>query len=79
MDSPVVFEGIPLPDARLGLWARAKRTAVVLGGSLVYERVFCVNCGVPQGAVPAGCPVFFLCDDCVGQWGPPPGCLEVTP
>ena len=77
MTASIVINGTPAPDARLDLFARRKRTEVVLGGSHCYERVFCVNCGDPHGAVPRGCPVFFLCDDCVGQWGPPPGVIEV--
>lgn len=75
-DGTPLVDGIPLPDARLDLWAKRKRTEVNLG-SAIYERVFCVNCGQPNGAVPKGCPVFFLCDECVGKWGPPPGALEV--
>jgi hypothetical protein len=77
VDAPFVSAGVPLPDARLDLWGRRKRTEVVLGGSHVFERVFCVNCGIASGAVPRGCPVFYLCDECVGKWGPPPGCIEV--
>jgi hypothetical protein len=76
VDANVLLNGTPLPDARLDLWARRKRTEVV-AGSLPFERIFCVNCGVPAGAVPRGCPVFFLCDACVGKHGPPPGCIEV--
>ena len=78
MNASIFINGTPAPDARLDLFARRKRTEVVLGGSRVYERVFCINCGKATGGVPQGTPaVFFLCDDCVGKWGPPPGCVEV--
>jgi hypothetical protein len=77
VNSPFLLNGTPLPDARLDLWARRKRTEVVWG-SLRIERVYCVNCGKAGGGAPLGSPVFFLCDDCVATWGPPPGCIEVT-
>lgn len=76
MDTPVLAGGTPLPDARLTLWARRKRTDFQYQGQ-TFELVSCVNCGTPGGAVFKGCPVFFLCDECVGKWGPPPGALEV--
>lgn len=68
--------GVHLPDARLDLWGRRKRTEFVYQGQ-TFEMVFCVNCGAVGGAVFKDCPVFFLCDACVGKWGPPPGAIEV--
>ena len=78
MDSGLRLAGTPLPDARLNLWARRRRTEFVGQGRL-FEQVFCVNCGADGGAVTKGTPVFYLCDDCVGKWGPPPGAIEVQP
>jgi hypothetical protein len=78
MDSGFQVGGTPLPDARLDLWARRKRTEFVFA-SLTFELVSCVNCGAGGGAVVKGCPVFFLCDTCVEKWGPPPGTIEVAP
>ena len=78
MDTPFQVGGTPLPDARLDLWARRKRTEFVYK-SLAFELVFCVNCGAGGGAVYKGCPVFYLCNDCVGKHGPPPGAIEVAP
>jgi hypothetical protein len=75
-DTNVLFHGTPLPDARLDLWGKRKRTELVQNGQ-VFELVWCVNCGADGGAVFKGCPVFFLCDECVGKWGPPAGALEV--
>jgi hypothetical protein len=78
VDSGFVVDGTPLPDARLDLWARRKRTECVYLG-MVYEQVFCVNCGRAGGGVPKGATVFFLCDACVAKHGPPPGAIEVKP
>jgi len=74
----IILDGVRIPDARLDLWGRRKRTEVVLLEQL-YERVFCVNCGKAAGAVTKGSPIFFLCDECVEKWGPPAGCIEVIP
>ena len=78
MDTPFLVDGTPLPDARLNLWARGRRTELTLLG-VVYERVYCVNCGRAAGGVPKGSPIFFVCDECVGKLGPPPGAIEVAP
>lgn len=77
MDTNILLWDVPLPDARLDLYAKRRRTERVIGSGIVLELVYCVNCGTRGGAVFKGCPVFFLCDDCVGQWGPPPGAIEV--
>ena len=47
--------------------------------SQAFELVYCVNCGVGGGAVYKGCPVFYLCNECVEKHGPPPGAIEVAP
>lgn len=78
METFFIVDGTPLPDARLDLWARRKRTEFVFSGQ-VFELVACVNCGANGGAVFKGCPVFFLCDACVTKWGPPPGSIEMRP
>jgi len=75
-DDNVLIDGVPLPDSRLTFWARSKRTEYVRG-SYTWEKISCVNCGDPMGAVTKGTPVFGLCDDCVGKWGPPPGAIEI--
>lgn len=75
-DTNVIVEGTALPDARLDFWAKRKRTEFVFEGQ-TFEIAYCVNCGEKGGAVYKDCPVFFLCDKCVGKWGPPPGALEV--
>jgi hypothetical protein len=62
-----------LPDSRLLLWGKRKRTSV---GKL--ELCYCVNCGVQEGAFLPGSPfTFYLCDDCVETHGVPPGVIEV--
>lgn len=76
-DTNVRVHGTLLPDARLDLWGKRKRTEFVYQGQ-TFEMVYCVNCGTGGGAVYKGCPVFYLCDECVGKWGPPPGAIEVT-
>ena len=78
MDANILVAGTPLPDARLDLWAKRKRTEFVYRGQ-AFELVFCVNCGAPGGAVTKGCPVFFLCDRCVAAWGPPAGAIQIGP
>lgn len=78
MDTGFLVGGTPLPDARLDLWARRKRTEFVYM-SQAFELVYCVNCGVGGGAVYKGCPVFYLCGECVEKHGPPPGTIEVAP
>jgi len=78
VDSVFLVDGTPLPDARLDLWARRKRTEFVYANQ-AFELVYCVNCGGEGGAVVKGCPVFFLCDACVTKHGPPPGSIEVVP
>lgn len=63
-----------LPDSRLLLWGRRKRTSV---GKL--ELAFCANCGKQEGAFTPGLPfTFYLCDGCADKHGPPPGCIEVS-
>lgn len=76
MADNILLNGTPLPDARLELWGRRRRTEVRLG-NLELELVFCVNCGTEGGAVTKGSPVFFLCDECVTKWGPPADMLEI--
>jgi hypothetical protein len=78
VDSGFLVDGTPLPDARLDLWARRKRTEFV-HASQTFELVYCVNCGAAGGAVFKGCPVFYLCTECVTKYGPPPGTIEVAP
>jgi hypothetical protein len=73
----VKVNGVPLPDARLNLYARRRRTELT-AGSQRFEQVYCVNCGTAGGLVYLGCPVFYLCDGCVERHGPPPGAVELT-
>ena len=77
MEQQILLYDLPMPDGRLELYSRRKRTEILVGSGIVLERVFCVNCGTDGGAVYKGCPVFYLCDDCVGKWGPPEGAFEV--
>lgn len=60
-----------LPDSRLGGTAR-ERTALTLAG-IEFHRVFCANCGTPQGAVTAEtvAHAFVLCEECETAMRPP--------
>lgn len=77
------FESTPdsgrLPDCRLKFLDR-DNDLVRIGG-IVYERVYCADCGEPKMGVTPGVPhVFFLCDDCyyVKRCGvPPPGAVQI--
>lgn len=69
-----------LPDCRLTL---GRESGVVVRGTPFgeqrMEKVYCANCGKPEGLVTAGwCPhVFVLCQPCAKKNGPPPGLVEV--
>lgn len=66
-----------LPDCRVRPMEREAARIVI--GKGWWDKVFCANCGEPSGAVPPNCPhVFFICGTCVGQSGPPPGCVQVS-
>jgi hypothetical protein len=59
-----------LPDCRLT--GHRRRATTVAYGPLLWERVYCGNCGKPGGLVTATeLPhVFYVCDACVGVYGP---------
>ena len=66
-----------LPDSRLSGMAREHKTVRV--GRMLWEKVFCSNCGCDGGAVTPefAAHVFYVCDDCNNRLGPPAGCVEV--
>ena len=43
------------------------------------EECFCANCGCSQGMISKEWAqyVFSLCDDCIKEFGPPPGTIQV--
>ena len=61
-----------LPDCRLKYENR--QDDVVVRGRIVFERVYCANCGNPGGAVTAGHTTFafYLCDGCAEMLGGAP-------
>ena len=65
-----------LPDCRLTGSARDRKTK--RWASMLWEKVFCANCGCDGGYVTAEWSphVFFICDSCVGVMGAPAGCVE---
>lgn len=65
-----------LPDSRL----RNREKNRVYRGGLWWEPVYCADCGIPGGLVTAdwAAHVFYVCDDCVGQKGEPPGVSKLT-
>lgn len=64
-----------LPDSRL---SRGRRDTTLRIRGVLYERVFCADCGTPSGAVTAEMlpHVFFLCDACALK-GVPATAVEV--
>lgn len=67
-----------LPDSRLAGTARERTT--VVWARMLWERVFCANCGADGGIVTADWSphVFYICDGCAQELGPPPGMVEVA-
>lgn len=65
------------PDSRLAGSARDNKTVVY--ARMLWERVFCANCGCDGGIVTAGWSafVFYVCEPCAMKLGPPPGCVEI--
>ena len=59
------------PDCRL-VGPKGREHVMTLGG-LVFEKVFCANCGADGGGVPArNVPhVYYLCDKCARTHGRP--------
>ncbi len=68
-----------LPDCRLTGSARDRKT--ISYARMLWEKVFCANCGCNGGYVTADWSphVFYICDACVGKMGAPAGCVEVIP
>ena len=66
------------PDCRLPYLEREK--AQVTRGRMVFDMVYCANCGEAKCLAPVAATTFafFVCDTCVGRDGPPPGCVEVA-
>ena len=61
-----------LPDSRL----RAKPT--IVRGRMLWEKVYCANCGCDGGLVTAEWSphVFYQCQQCADKLGAPPGLKE---
>lgn len=65
------------PDCRLRPFDREKKMFRV--GRMMWDIVYCAQCHEPYGACPPNVPhVFFICDRCVLEKGPPPDCVQVT-
>lgn len=64
-----------LPDCRLR--NREKRTMV--RGRMVWEAVYCANCGEQDGWVTADWSphVFCLCNNCADKMSPPAGMIKL--
>lgn len=65
-----------LPDCRLSGTARDNDTVVHAG--MLWERVYCANCGHNGRLVTAdfAAHIFYICEPCFAQLGPPPGAIE---
>lgn len=66
-----------LPDSRLSGTARENNTVVY--AHMLWERVFCANCGKDGGLITADWSphVFYVCDDCDKHCGSVPGLIKV--
>lgn len=65
-----------LPDCRVKAIEREKTMVTI--GRMQWDLVFCAQCSKPQGACPPNVPhIFFICDSCVRENGPPSDCIEV--
>lgn len=66
-----------LPDCRVRYLDRDKHRIMIRGQ--VWDIVFCAGpCGKPKMAATPDCThVFFICDDCVRDYGAPPDCVQV--
>lgn len=65
-----------LPDSRLSGAARGRKSVVY--AHMLWERVFCANCGANGGLITAEWSphVFYVCEECVAVAGEPPGMAE---
>lgn len=66
-----------LPDCRMPYH---KRSPVFLNGTrLPVDPVYCADCGTLSGYATVHTPhIFYICDECVGIKGKPPGLSELT-
>ncbi len=65
------------PDCRLPYLDREK--VQVQRGRMVFDMVYCADCGAPKALAPVEATTFafFVCNECVAKKGPPAGCVEV--
>lgn len=68
-----------LPDSRLR--GPRRRNTTVVRAKMLWERVFCADCGHEGGLITADWSphVFYLCDDCFHTKGVIPGTVEAKP
>lgn len=65
-----------LPDCRVRPIERDQHRFKL--GSLVFDQVYCAECGKPWGGVTPNSPhVFYLCDDCARGYKPPAGVAKL--
>jgi hypothetical protein len=65
-----------LPDCRVSFLERDKHRVFIRGQA--WDIVYCAQCHKPWMGVNPDCPhVFFICDPCVKEKGPPPDCVQV--
>ena len=68
-----------LPDCRVSFLERDKNRVFLPRIGQAWDIVFCAGpCSKPKMAAPPDCPhVFFICDDCVNEYGAPSDCVQV--
>jgi hypothetical protein len=67
-----------LPDCRMSYLERDQHRVYFKHIGQAWDIVYCASCHTAQMATPPDCPhVFFLCDKCFYEKGPPPDCIQV--
>lgn len=67
-----------MPDCRLKVLDRDKLNFLWGYQNIKLDLFFCAVCGEPGGGVGPDCPfIFYLCDNCAGVHGNPPGLVRV--
>ena len=67
-----------LPDCRVAFNDRERNRVPM--GRMMWDMVFCSQCHKLYGACsPNIAHIFYICDACVREKGPPPDCIQVAP
>lgn len=72
-----IVTGHVLPDCRVKPIEREHNRVQI--GRMMWDKVFCADCGTVYGASPPNSPfVFYVCDLCVRKKGSPPGAIQTS-